>query len=735
MKTINHDLVEIALEKTNGHDFEVFINNLCSSIFGSDFIPLGGYHDGGADAFLDNIYEFQTQPEFFIQSSIVDDYSSKISNTIRRLSEFGRTVKCLYYFTPNDISNVDIIEDKLSIEYGIIIKIRDKKWIISKINDSESTISSYINHLEKYTYFLKSIGSTSLSEKINTEIPDQVLLFLSKEIDDVDYDEKILFKLCDGLILWSLEETDPECYIFMTKEDIEKKIYTAVPKIEIIIKGIIQSRLDYLSKVTKKERQIRFHSKANQYCLSYEIRKKIYDENISDEKLLIDIKQLFTNRIKSFSETITDEDAVIGADICLKTIQKMFQDEGYQLTLSTSSNTDIKSKSIASDLLDQYISESSKLKSDPYEFKNCLIENLRNAFYESHQIERDLFRRYSILYTLLFTINTDPKVLEYFQNMKSELNIYVGSDILIRSLSERYLDDENQTTRNALKIIKEAGGKLNLSEPIFEEVYFHLRNTNYEYINNFHTLDNAEELYLLENSDRILIRAYAYARKLKRVSNWEQYINNFCNYQNLLHDNALDEFKKYLIFQFKLNYESKESLSKYFDKKELYEITERLKEYKKNDQLAENDAMMALSIYGIRDKLNEISSLKEYGYSTWWLTHETAILSFTKELVNKKNSRYMMRPEFIIKYMAFSPKYNEVKKMYNSIFPSIMGIKLVRRIDPEIITKLISKVGEINEIEEGRKLAKIHELSDKLKSDFKKYYSEHHSLKDFKFKN
>ena len=58
MTTIDHALVEIALSRVSTQDFEKFVHAFLAALIGPGFRPLGGIHDGGADAFKDmGLYE------------------------------------------------------------------------------------------------------------------------------------------------------------------------------------------------------------------------------------------------------------------------------------------------------------------------------------------------------------------------------------------------------------------------------------------------------------------------------------------------------------------------------------------------------------------------------------------------------------------------------------------------------------------------------------------------------
>ena len=91
---IHHDLAEIALEKVEGFAFERFSQDFLSVLEGHSFVPVGGVKDGGADGLYDcgdnrTYYQFTKQ----------ENHRDKIRKTYRRLNEFGRAVKKIYYLS------------------------------------------------------------------------------------------------------------------------------------------------------------------------------------------------------------------------------------------------------------------------------------------------------------------------------------------------------------------------------------------------------------------------------------------------------------------------------------------------------------------------------------------------------------------------------------------------------------------------------------------------------------
>ena len=158
MPTVNHKLVEIALTHVPTGDFERFVNSFLAPILGPDFTPLGGVHDGGADAFRDlGLYESR-RPGTFYQTSIQESHKAKITHTVKRLREVGRDLKTLVYVTAQFVKFLDQDELSLSNDTNVFVRIRDAGWIIGNINHSPATVAAFESYLRPHLSFLGTIG-------------------------------------------------------------------------------------------------------------------------------------------------------------------------------------------------------------------------------------------------------------------------------------------------------------------------------------------------------------------------------------------------------------------------------------------------------------------------------------------------------------------------------------------------------------------------------------------------
>ncbi|MBC6447918.1 hypothetical protein [Actinokineospora xionganensis] len=129
---INASLVKVALNNVGGHQFEEFVNQFYSALMGMSFVPLGGVKDGGADGMDEQIFE--STGRRFYQASIERSSEDKIRRTVRRLREFGRDPRNVTYITSQTIKHIDQVEDALTDELDVTIRIRDGLYIQNQIN-------------------------------------------------------------------------------------------------------------------------------------------------------------------------------------------------------------------------------------------------------------------------------------------------------------------------------------------------------------------------------------------------------------------------------------------------------------------------------------------------------------------------------------------------------------------------------------------------------------------------
>ncbi len=717
---IHHDLVEISLEKVEGFAFEKFAQEFLCSLEGRDFIPLGGVHDGGADGIYDS-----GNGRSYYQITRQENHRNKVRGTVKRLKDFGRDVKTLYYFTSRLIPHIDQEEDLLTDELAVNVKIRDRKYILSHINDSIGTIAAFNNNLAVYTQFLTNVarGDTSFS---STHVTDPTaFVFLQHEVTNRLGDRKLVHSLADTMILWSLSGTDPDKRIFMNEEEISKKIFYEFPWSLKLLKGHIRKRLEVLRKKDSLGREVRWYRKEKKYCLPFETREIIKDENKVDESLKI----RFIEELKLIASDLFDSDDgeyQIIAELSEKVIHRIFEKQGLLFSHFLTSNDDNEAPLVVSDCIDKVLENSPIQVDDLSKYRDYIELIIRKIFYQASPNQREYLNNLSKTYVLLFTLQAEPKIIEYFSFMSSSFQLFLGSDILVKALSERYLDEEDQVARNLIRMASASGMSLYLSECVLDEIYTHILGTYFEFINHFSEMEPYITKEIARHSNKILIRAYFYAKQEHKVRSWTSFVEQFITYKNIRSPKGKEELRKYLISEYKLKFIENSELEIKCNIDDVKSLSNSMLENddKENELLAYNSALLVHGIYGLRKANNEIGSVSEYGLKTWWMTNQKRVLNHTYDLVEKNNSQYIMRPEYVINFIAMSPKCEEVRRSFGSIFPSNFGVQLGHRLKEEVFRQVMSDVSKWKDYEPGRITALMSELSDNLKSDRLKRYEQ-----------
>lgn len=731
LNTIHPDLVGHALSRVKGGPFEEFSQEFLAALIGPKFVPIGGTNDGGADGLVgDRVFDEAGDPRSFMQASVQEEeVERKIRTTVERLRDFGRDPRSLRYVTSREIKHVDRVESTLSAELDVAVRILSGSYIAAHINDSPQTVASFEHYLRPVTEYLRFPGASPMIARSKHVESPAVYVFLRQEVERRAGDTTLVDAVTDALILWALDGTDPGTGNLMSMEEIAERICSTVPFAKVFVTERLEDRLAYLSAKGRNPGRVRWHRKDRGYVLPYETRSQIELENIQDEVLRLAVIDGLRDRIAEHGEgDLSDDEIDNASQVALRSLQLLFEQEGLELAAYISSKEESENTlETVQDAVRVALAESGvRPKRQPITGDHVLGA-LRGVFYSSSDAERQYLGKLSRTYSLLFTLNAEPRLVSYFQEMSGDFYLYVGSDVLVRALSERYLKPADQMTRNVLRMAAEAGATLVLAEPVLDEVLGNLRASDTEFEVNFAALGDTEFREAELMSPRILVRTYFHARTdpilgAQRPDSWPNFVNQFVDYDALRRPKAEAQLKGYLLNEFNMVFESRSDLEKLVDDDQLVALTEAFTAVKDHKRSV-NDALLALAVYGRRETLQEHAKTTEFGHRTWWLTGETKIRRYTKGLIrDNMGSRFMMRPEFLLNFLAFAPSAAEVRATYANVFPTVLGVQLSKRMDENVFHGLMKKVRESEMIEPGRRKAQMAQLVDDLKGDFRKEY-------------
>lgn len=333
--TVDPRVIEIALSRVGGTDFENFAQGFFAATMGADYVPMGGLHDGGADGALDDRVFEAGGTQKFMQASITAEPKTKVRQTIRRLRDFGRDPKSLIYATSRKLTLIDQIQEELSDELDCRIVVRDGHYFQHQINRTPGALQAYKAYVASAAAFLSEVGAANTFQATQGLPAKTLCVFLGQELDRRRGKSDLLESVADSLILWSLEGTDPDKGKFLTIEQIEAKVIEALPSAKTFFKGVLGHRVEQLISKGDGGRKVNFHRKENGYCLPYETRKKIIEENVEDEALRLQVSEVFRTRAAADTSLATDNAALIEqcVEICHNVIHRSFHAQGLEMAL------------------------------------------------------------------------------------------------------------------------------------------------------------------------------------------------------------------------------------------------------------------------------------------------------------------------------------------------------------------------------------------------------------------
>lgn len=475
MAVVPPSSIPIALDKCDTTPFEKYAQTVFGAVLGNRFKPLGGHKDGGADGFVEpDILEDDQRASVFFQASKEINTSGKIKRTIKALEKAGRQPKTLLYATSRIVKDIDKLQTELTDDTGVNIRIYDQQFFESRANHSADVQAAFFQHLQPSIMFLEKALAPSFPSAPVLPNAQIVSAFLSQEVERRIGTTQTLESVTDALILWALEETDPDTNKLMTAKEIIGKVEDVIPSAKQFFRGAVETRLKVLSTKSDGNRLANVYLKAGKYCLPYDSRQILALHTREDEALKVVVSNGIEERICTASEVVPSTEIMERlTSVVHRVLEVVFETQGFEASRHflgdvTNGESVLADRHIYEVAEEELVKAGFKLN-DSSGLLLAVKQALRGIFYQSTTEERAFCARLARTYILLFTIKNTPEVINYFNTMSKHLTLYVGSDLLVRAISEFYLLPEDQMTVNALKIIKQAGSRLILTESMLEE--------------------------------------------------------------------------------------------------------------------------------------------------------------------------------------------------------------------------------------------------------------------------
>lgn len=719
---VSDTFISLAIEQMSTTNFELWCQEVLANEYSHDFEPTGGMHDGGQDGF---IRQETINSMHFIQISKEQNSSTKIRRTIRSLLK-SRDVQKLTYLTSQIEAERDLLEAKLKQEYRIDIVIHDQRWLMirAKLHDQlrESLYSYSKDIVDGLTKVHKSERKFDVSSRLS------IVGYLETHVRSMPGAENFQDICLDTLIYHTLVDTDPNVEKFRNTEEIREIINKEYPNVLSKAESSLEDRLKVLSS-KQNDPRIRFHT-PDRYALPFSVRSAFNDENLKQETSSDRFIGSLNHRFNELQLNNPDTFRPFIVSCVQRSIIETYRRQALNFALSFSNRdfeTDIRVHEIITDVM-------TELKV-PEEFKDEVSDSTATLFryvcYSSNEEEREYLNLLMKFFTIQFVMDGDHAVTKYFSDMASHLRIYIGTDIIVRCLSEALVLQPSRGMTNSLKLLTSAGVRLRITRQTVGEVFAHIRHSTRVFRRDYQDWFRHATLEDVKNSDRILIRSFFYAflepeRHLKVPRDWSDYLRNFGAAvwfskvdDDVKSDEYIDEFASYLVDKFNLEFvEIDEILEKIDDDLAEKIATEILSQRDAQTDgskiLAKNDAQMALFVNSERKTRNEHVSANLYGYNTWWLTEETAVLRALR--CYQQRDDVVMHPQFLMNHFILDPSFIRRNSREDKLItPTLFGLRITDRVSPTDMQQFIRGIGDLAGLDEAAQKARIRHAANKLK--------------------
>jgi hypothetical protein len=740
LRPVSDELFAYVMRDIAGTRFERFTKQVFAGVFGEAFVPLGGIHDGGADGAISSfIQEVQGKSNTFAQFSATDGERArgKIKSTIDALRKVGREPKQVIYATSETLPKADLMVSALFEAEGVLVSVRDYERMKNYVNTELPANQAF------YSEFAADIGSLVRAASNRLPVVSEfakdptVYVFLNHELRDRFSRDHLNNRVLDALIYWALRETDPDKGLRLERSQIASGIQAAFPTAKSVLLPNLDARLQELSKKDSAGlERLRYYGADDSFCLPFSMRSTLAEEAASADGDQRGFRASIADRLREEAKgAIDDKLAPICESLVFGTIHRYFIDQGVVLAAFFEGRLEQIHivDQIVEDTMVKALSEIDDARSVSPEMMGHCLSVLRGIFYRTTERERQYMTYLSRTSCLLVTLQSAPRLLEYFNQMAGNFRFLVGSDMLVKATSEQYLEQPHQQVTNLLLACKRLGAELILTEPVLEEVFTHIRASDLEFENHYLRQEPYLKAEHISDCDRILIRAYFHAKGAERgPSTWKAYINGMTDPDGLRNrsEAARHALRGLFVQRFGMLYMSSDELGKTVVASRVKELAERLEQSRpdRRQEISYNDALMVHATFAQRHLKKEVGIYDGFGYRTWWLTKETRILSMTGELVRSEGGiPYIMRPEFMLNFIALAPKAADVRKAFEGFLPTTAGLQLGQYLGAGAMHAMLDDVDRWKELSPERVAMILSEKANKLQHDrFKRYVQNIH---------
>lgn len=716
-------IVAVLNQIRDGFLFEDLAKKLLQQKHGWNFTPVGGVHDEAVDS---KVFFAKNNLEI-IQMSIQKTWSTKIRKTItdlRKTNNLSEGVR-VTYLTPLDISPVSAgdLSEELRNE-NVYLDIKGRTFIVNLINSNLELRTIFSNFCNQHAILNRlQLESTKVFGSRNI---DQTIIFLKHFVEEEGHHD-FVESLVKTHFFFALIGTDPDQEIFVSRPNVLKYVQKAIPNISPMkINEVIGDLIERNKMCHRDDREFREHG--DKYCLAYSIRQKVVAWQAHDVNL-------YTNFVRDLEQQLKTggiEEALINKywipEIVRDGLAEIFRYQGLTFMSFIAGDGAAAMEINLPEVVNKVVKESQLAPRFHDEAIQICTDILYELIWKPTKNQKEYLNAMAKTYSLMFTGKADQQVLESLKTTAKGTIFLLGTDLIIKLLSETFLEKEYQRFTNLIRSLRSLGVKILVNKNIIQEASAHIKKTarwHDEYVKPFEqeAQKNPDYATVVEFEERyskmILVRAYYYAKTNAKVRTLEQFFSEFLSAG--VHQAPVDsDLQNYLIGAFGImpvaEFVDENSAQFKWLEEQISSVAFKGHSDDHRAKIVKNDAQTVLTVFQLREKHpNESPDTNIFPHKVWWLTAETKIERIRSGIKENFGEMPNMSPIAALAVLANISELEKSADGISDVLSSALGLNMSHFVDNDVLEQLHVSFESVRGMSEGKKRVLMSRVAERLR--------------------
>ena len=674
-----------------------------ASAFLADEYPslrtLAGSGDRGRDAFL---WQPDDDPTVIIQYSLRKDWEKKILESARKInSEFPDTQVLIYVTNQHIGSKSDSARITVRKNHRLHLDIRDRSWFLERHNRSPSTVTAadefsnpVVNPILASDSIIDSRVDVLTAKEARTAV-----LFLSMQWEDSTRDKGLTKLSFEALVRAALRHTDNDHR--MSRGDV----------IGAVLEMVQSDNAADVEKYTNaalarlKKRQIRHWEQDDEYCLSFDERRRrmeaLIEMELLDDKLDAEILEALIWSSEALEEPYDEREMEQLIPLVRSVLESFLVQRGEAFAQSLSEGQLILlSPEEVESICVRKVAEVDDASLPVSDAIPIIVNSIEQVLIRPTDNVQKYLRALADAYTLLAFLRQVPDVQKAVRKLFNYGRIWLDTSAVLPLLAEMLLEEDERSYTRTLRSARHAGMELFVTPGVVEELYHHIRHSR-----------RCQQMGPTWRSRTPFLYA-SYLWSGRPASDFKTWTIEFIGEHRPLTDIVDFLFDAAEISECSLQDKVESApanvrwaVDEYWRRVHVgrSQASDASRDPEVANKLADHDIENFLGIVVARESESGTNSL---GYQHWWLTLDRRAYRATQEicdgdLVTRLDSP-VMSYDFLIDYLAFGPRRSEVPRSEEQLLPLMLDMSLLDGIPTDIL-----------EIAEATR-AEMSEYSDRL---------------------